>query len=178
MHEPASLMAGGVLVEEGADDVSSAMERVANAIVALRRNPHNRAIQRYIYLVGDHELTPVQVDILETVVNNPGQRMNELADALGVDASTVSRTTLPLVKLGLIKRQSDASDRRLTMMVPTEKGRKQARTIMESRRTMMYRVQSHLPQDRLDAFGELLEAYIGAVNVEGTRILKELRGRR
>ena len=56
--------------------------------------------------LGDHELTPVQVDILETIVANPGQRMNELAQALGVDASTVSRTTMPLVELGHLRRRT------------------------------------------------------------------------
>ena len=56
-------------LKTGATDAG---ERVGQAIINLRRNPYNRAIQRHIYLVGDYELTPVQVDILETIVANPG----------------------------------------------------------------------------------------------------------
>lgn len=163
---------------EGRRSSKPAMERVADGLIALRRNPHNRAIHRYVYLVGDHELTPVQVDILETVVENPGQRMNELAQALGVDASTVSRTTLPLVELGLIERQQDSSDKRLTIVAPTEKGLEQARVIARSRRETMYAVQRHIAPDKLELFAELVEDYLDAVNTEGARILQELKGRR
>jgi len=150
----------------------SVTERVAQMIMSLRRNPHNRAIQRYIYLVGDHELTPVQVDILETVVDQPGQRMTELARNLGVDASTLSRTIRPLIKLCLIERCQDEKDKRLTILTPTPEGLKQAHLISHSRRAMMFAVQGHLPDDRLALFADLLEEYIDAVNTEGSKILK------
>jgi len=156
----------------------SAMERVADDLIALRRNPHNRAIHRYVYQVGDHELTPVQVDILETVVDNPRQRMNELAHALGVDASTVSRTTLPLVELGLIERRQDSGDKRLTIVIPTEKGLAQARVIAQSRREMMYAVQRHISPEKLELFADLVKDYLNAVNTEGARVLQELKIRR
>ena len=151
---------------------SDAAERVGKAIIELRRNPYNRAIQRRIYLVGDHELTPVQVDILETVVANAGQWMNELAQALGVDASTVSRTIMPLINLGLVERQPDERDRRLTRLFPTEAGLRQAGQIAEARRAMMCAVQSHFAPDRLELFAGLLEDYIRAVTAEGIAMLE------
>ncbi len=163
---------GEIALKTGATDAG---ERVGQAIINLRRNPYNRAIQRHIYLVGDHELTPVQVDILETIVANPGQRMNELAQALGVDASTVSRTTMPLVELGLIERRQDTSDRRLAMLHPSPAGLKQASTIAASRREMMHALHRHFTPERLAMFADLLEQYIDVLTIEGMALLGQTR---
>lgn len=145
--------------------------RIGRAIIDLRRNPYNRAIQRLLYSVGDHELTPVQVDILETIVAKPGQRMNELAHSLGVDASTVSRTILPLVALKLVERRTGEDDRRHTRLFPTEAGEKQAATIAQARFSMMGVIQSHFAPDRLKLFADLLEDYISALTIEGIAML-------
>lgn len=152
---------------------SSAAERVGRAVISLRRNPQARAIQRKLYLVGDYELTPVQVDILETVVARPGQQMNELAQALGVDASTVSRTTLPLIELGLLERRRGERDRRQTQLLPTAAGLKQAETITRSRQKMMRAVQGHFQPERLALFADMFEEYVAAVTTEGAAMLKD-----
>jgi DNA-binding MarR family transcriptional regulator len=153
------------------EKTSEAAERIGRAIIDLRRNPYNRAIQRKLYSVGDHELTPVQVDILETVVAQPGQRMNELAQALGVDASTVSRTIIPLVKLGLIERRT-GSDRRHAQLLPSAAGLRQAATIAQARLAMTRAVQSHFTPGRLELFADLLEEYNRAVTAEGIAMLQ------
>ncbi|MCP1470277.1 DNA-binding MarR family transcriptional regulator [Sphingobium sp. OAS761] len=155
---------------------TTAAARIAKAIVDLRRNPYNRAIQRSIYSVGDHELTPVQVDILETVMADPGQRMNELAQALGVNASTVSRTILPLVELGLIARQTGENDRRHTRLFPTEAGQRQAATIADARRAMMHAVQGHFAPQDLERFADLLEHYVAAITAEGMAMIEDSEG--
>lgn len=162
-----SIAKQGVIFGETAN---SASERVAQGIINLRRNPYNRVIQRHIYMVGDHELTPVQVGILETVVNMPGQRMIALAQNLGVDASTVSRTVIPLIELGLIEREYDARDKRVTILNPTEKGLRQAGLLAQSRGKVMLAVQSHMAPERLDIFADLLDEYAVGLNAEGARL--------
>ena len=160
-----------------ADDGSSS-ERVAQLIMGLRRNPNNRLLQRHVYMVGDHELTPVQVDILDTVVARPDLRMNALAKSLGVDASTVSRTVMPLIKLGLIARCHDPDDRRLTILKPSDRGLEQAGEIANSRSDLMLMVQRHMAPERLAIFADLLEDYTAAINIEGTRLAKSIGQRR
>ncbi|WP_170304715.1 MarR family winged helix-turn-helix transcriptional regulator [Croceicoccus estronivorus] len=155
------------LAAEKADDASA---RFARAVIDLRRNPRNRALQRYVYLVGEYELTPVQVDILEAVIANPGQKMTELAQVLGVNASTASRTTLPLVELGLIERRNEKKDRRVVTMSPTPSGLKQAKKINESRNVLMKNVLIHFTEDELIHFADLMEKYISFINIEGEKI--------
>lgn len=147
-------------------------DRFVNVIRELRRNRLNRALQREIYTVGGVELTAVQVDILETVIVRPGMRMNEIAAALTVDASTASRTLAPLVELGLIERRSDPADRRLIIIEPTVPGRARAERIAEARRELMRSVFDRMATDRIGLLVDLLEDYIDAVEAEaGSRHL-------
>ena len=64
------------------------------------------------------------------------------------------------------------------IVVPTAEGLGQAEIIAKSRRAMMYAVQGHIPQDRLEQFADLLEESIAAVNIEGAKVLRRTRGRR
>jgi DNA-binding MarR family transcriptional regulator len=69
------------------------------------------------------DLTPVQGLALRLL--NPGtpMAMNVLADTLACDASNVTGVVDKLEARGLIARQADESDRRVKMLVVTDKGR-------------------------------------------------------
>jgi DNA-binding MarR family transcriptional regulator len=99
--------------------------------------------------------------------------MNELAQALGVDASTVSRTIRPLIDLALIERRAGASDRREACLVPTTAGLRQAEAIAEERRTMTEAVHQHLTPEQLALFADLFEDYMRAIAIEGRRIVAD-----
>ena len=167
---------GQAVLRRVTDDPPSPAERVSRAILDWGRSPHNRVIQRKLYSVGDFELTAVQVHILETVVARPGQRMNELAQTLGVDASTVSRTIRPLLDLALIERRAGESDRREACLMPTDAGNRQAAAIATARRDMAQAVQGHLAPERLALFADLFEEYLEAIAIEGRRVLEDERG--
>lgn len=157
------------------DDPPTLAGRISQLILEWNRNPYNRAIQRRLYSVGDFELTPVQVHILEAVVARPGQRMNALAQALGVDASTVSRTIRPLLDLGLIERRPGETDRREACLAPTAAGQRQAQAIAAVRRDITIAVQRHLAPERLALFADLFEEYLNAAIIEGRRVAEEER---
>ena len=157
----------GAAPAEGWDDLLEDVgDRFVGAIRELRRNRLNRALQREIYTVGAIELTPVQVDILETVIVRPAMRMNEIAAALNVDTSTASRTLAPLVDLGLIERRNDPMDRRLIMIEPTASGRDHAERIALGRRELMRSVFHRMDPGKIRLLVGLLEDYIGAVEAE------------
>ena len=57
-------------------------------------------------------------------IEERGQAMTgELAESLGLDKSTVSRTIDGLVRLGLVERNADPADRRSMPLALTEQGR-------------------------------------------------------
>ena len=68
------------------------------------------------------ELTPNQLIILVALNLTGGAKMQSLADLLGLDHSTLSRTLAPLLARGMI-RQMDGHDRRASPLGLTDVGR-------------------------------------------------------
>ncbi len=134
-------------------------DRVIDATRRFLRYILIQRIKSEIYTVGSQELTLAQVDALEAVTREGELRMNELAAHLGVDPSTVTRTTAPLVDLGLLERFTDPANRRYVVLRGTEQGRATARLLAERRRSTMRRVLAGMEPERRLLFAELLEEY-------------------
>ena len=73
-----------------------------------------------------HGVSLREVMLMLFVKNSPGSKLSrvELAKRLCVSPSTVTRATNPLEKIGLIDRESDNRDARLSYVVLTESGSK------------------------------------------------------
>ena len=67
------------------------------------------------------ELSPVAMAILYRACART-TRMNEVAEACGIQKSTASRYVDGLEKKGLARRERDQADRRIVYVVPTAKG--------------------------------------------------------
>jgi DNA-binding MarR family transcriptional regulator len=131
---------------------------------SLRQSTRRQRMQSELYSVGDRELTPVQVDTLEMLATRPEWRVREVADGLGVDRSTASRTLNPLVETGLATRHTDPDDRRNVVVAVTATGRRTATTIRRRRQALMRAVLSKLSPDRRLLLTELLEEYVEALD--------------
>jgi DNA-binding MarR family transcriptional regulator len=128
--------------------------------------PKHSALQRELYSIGGHELTPVQIDMIEILATRKSWRMSELATACGVDPSTITRTFAPLVELGLAERNRSPDDGRLVLVSVTEHGRAHVRRIGKARHQLMRAVLSRLTPQRRILLADLLEDYIRAVEAE------------
>ncbi|MCX6561167.1 MAG: MarR family transcriptional regulator [Candidatus Aminicenantes bacterium] len=86
----------------------------------------------------------------------------DLADALGLDASTMSRTIQGLVLIGLVDRRSSDKDRRFVVIRLTDQGRKIFAEIETRYNAYFSRVSELLPEDRresiLESVGEFADA--------------------
>lgn len=60
-------------------------------------------------------------------------RLTELAAALGLDPSSVSRQVSAVERAGFVRREPDPSDGRATRLVLTDKGRAAAASVQEKR---------------------------------------------
>jgi DNA-binding MarR family transcriptional regulator len=129
----------------------------------LRRSSRRELMQRDLYLVGDRELTPVQVDALEALCQRERWRMGDIAKELRIDPSTASRTLAPLVDLGLAVRATDPADRRQVFVEASALGRSTSERIAEGRRALMRAVLSLMAPERRVLLTELLEEYVRAL---------------
>lgn len=73
-----------------------------------------------------HGVSLREVMLMLYVRDSPGSKLSriELAKKLSVSASTITRATIPLEKIGLINREADSRDARLSYVVLTTSGAK------------------------------------------------------
>lgn len=64
-------------------------------------------------------LTAPQISVMRVVVENGGLSVKDLSAQVGLAHSTVSSIVDRLVRKGLVRRQTSASDRRMTCINPT-----------------------------------------------------------
>ncbi len=101
--------------------------RMFRECFAFRVRRASRVISRtYDQALQDVDLTATQLMVLSAIVNRPDLKMAELADELGLEASTFSRATALLVRRKLLRRTSSSS-RRERFFAVTPAGRRKIR---------------------------------------------------
>jgi len=146
-----------VVPAAGTAAVGSVDEHVIRAIAHFSRSPARGELARSLYRAGGKELTPVQVDALETLVSRPEWRMHEFAEALGINPGAASRTTDRLVKLGLAERRPDEGDRRYVIVRANTSGRRISRRILHDRHALMQEVLKDLTDEQRASLADMLD---------------------
>jgi DNA-binding MarR family transcriptional regulator len=79
-----------------------------------------------------------------------------LAEAMGIDSSTVTRQVAPLVDTGLVKRTSHPEDGRAVVLALSPRGRGRLDEVRDSRRRLMAQVTEEWSTEEREVFTELL----------------------
>jgi len=88
--------------------------------------------------------------------------LNELAQLLALDKSTMSRTTNNLVESGLVVRELHSEDRRYVTIKLTEEGRAVLQSIEGSMELYYKSIFSEIPEDKREQVLESLQLVINA----------------
>lgn len=93
----------------------------------------------------------------------PGGRLRrvDLAERLGLTASGITRTLLPLEKIGLVTRQSDTRDARVGYAVLTTAGQKLLVSTLASAELISQEALQLTPANQLDALSKVLGQLAG-----------------
>ncbi|WLI90468.1 MarR family winged helix-turn-helix transcriptional regulator [Massilia sp. R2A-15] len=86
---------------------------------------HSLLIRRFDSALGNHHgLSFGDYQVLNHLARAPGGRLRrvDLAERLGLTASGVTRTLLPLEKIGLVTRETDPRDARVGFAAVTPSG--------------------------------------------------------
>jgi DNA-binding MarR family transcriptional regulator len=86
---------------------------------------------RFLAIASELELAPAQLGALKSLEPDTPLPMSKLADALGCDNSNVTGIVDRLEARGLVERRSAENDRRVKMLVVTERGAQVRRTLVE-----------------------------------------------
>jgi DNA-binding MarR family transcriptional regulator len=145
------------------EESEAAFAQLGDALIDATRR-FNRSARRHrlqadLYTVGGRVLSLAQVDVLEAVAVAGELRMHEVAAQLGIDPSTATRTTAPLVDLGLLDRATDPANRRFVVLRCTAKGTRTARKLAAGRHALMRQVLAGMAPERRLLLAELLDEF-------------------
>lgn len=89
--------------------------------------------------------------------------LNELADVLGLDKSTMSRTINNLVEGNLVIREIHPEDRRYVLIELTERGKEVFKSIEDSMEIYYKNILESIPEDKREQVLESLQLLADAV---------------
>ena len=113
-------------------------------------------------------LTTAQLRVLFLVRNDPGVTAGALASRLSVTPPTISGIVNRLVKLSLIRREDDESDRRLVRNHLTEQGEAACSRLERGSEIFTRRILVEMSHADLEAFVAGLRAFIKASSYVST----------
>jgi DNA-binding MarR family transcriptional regulator len=103
---------------------------------------------------------PNHLDVLDLLTRRDGRRMSELAAALHVDPSTITRTMHRMEAAGLAQRASVAADGRLVTAHLTEEGRRVHGLVAGRRAELIAAGLAGLSSDEQERLVDLLERFL------------------
>jgi DNA-binding MarR family transcriptional regulator len=96
-------------------------------------------------------------------------RISELAEASGVDASTMSRLVDRLVDYGLVEANVATHDRRVVLLQVSERGKTVLKAVETERRTLLARALAGWSESDQETFATLLSQFVLSIN----RVIQE-----
>lgn len=145
------------------------LSRVFEAWRELRRGAV-RKLNDDFYGRWPDALDPAQMDILEMISSKPSWRMTQLAQALHLDPSTVTRAIDRLVGYKLVRRVPAADDGRGVQVRATPAGRAQVKKVPEQRREVMREILRDMSPRERDQLARLLEKMVAGVAAHAQRL--------
>lgn len=127
-----------------------------------------RSLERKLGVLDEFQtsccgITLAQCHALIEIGRSKNISLNELAELLCLESSTMSRTVNNLVNADLAKRDIDPSDRRYITISLTEKGTELFEHIEERMNLYFTKVYDKLPEDKRDQVLESLQILLLAI---------------
>lgn len=116
----------------------------------------------------DQDLPFAKLEVLRLLHKQPGLRVQDVADALGIAANTASTLVTQLSYMGLVQRRRDAVDARVVRLFVTQAAKARKARRRDRRETAMSQALGRLSANDLD----LIFAAVPALNA----LLETLEG--
>ena len=101
--------------------------------------------------------------VLAWIERSGPARASDLAEAMALDLSTVSRRVAELEEAGLVTRTRDPEDRRASLLETTAAGEVTMQRLRAARRSLIEEALADWPTDDVRRLGELLARFTGAL---------------
>ena len=98
----------------------------------------------------------LRFETLHYIADQGGPTMQDVAGYVRIKAPSVTSLIGHLVRLGLVEKRADSSDKRIVRLYPTRKGTRTLRTYAENCARTMREVFSRLPSGEVVSLAEIL----------------------
>jgi DNA-binding MarR family transcriptional regulator len=160
------------VVEDGAIEAASGSPtaRLGRAWREVRRGAvTGRVVEKVFGRPGEPDsVDPGHLDVLDLLSHRDGRRMSELATALHVDPSTVTRTMHRMEAAGLARRQATEADGRVVTAHLTDEGRRLHALVAARRTALIDAAFGELSVGDREQLVELLERFLVALGQHAT----------
>jgi DNA-binding MarR family transcriptional regulator len=163
MARAASVARGGA--GGASTDEAGPIVRLGRAWQLLRRGAAAGVVgTQLVATPGAHAaLDPVQLDIIDLLATRDGQRMSELAHAVGVDPSTITRAMHRMEAGGLATRRPVAADGRVVTAQLTDEGRRLHDLVADRRADLIRAAIVDFTPEEQERLADLMERFVGSV---------------
>ena len=103
--------------DDGAPASARTIAEIERQLDVLVRSGRRAARQRAAMV--DSHLQPLGFSVLVAIVRGPGRTHGDIAEAVGVDKSALSKIVGELQRRGLVSQVASAQDRRMRLLEPT-----------------------------------------------------------
>jgi DNA-binding MarR family transcriptional regulator len=143
--------------DDPADDDRVLYERLQYQVAILAR----RIEQVRIGGVGEqrNSMDRAAYLLLHRLDNSRAVGVKALAEAMGIDSSTVTRQVAPLVESGLVDRVPNPDDGRAVLLELSPLGRERLKEVRASRQEMIRRLVADWPDQDQQSFCDLLTRF-------------------
>ena len=138
--------------------------RMTRAWRDLRRGPSTMALRDVLFGTGADAVEATHMDVLDLLVEHEPWRMSDIAAALKVDPSTVTRTLQRMEAVGLAVRNQATEDGRVVTVTITDEGRRRHARVDDMRMTMIGRVMDAFDEDEQAQLVELNERLVASLD--------------
>lgn len=139
---------------------SDVFTRMAMLWRELRRGASTTVVRDRMFGTGDEAIEPGHMDVLDLLHEQEPRRMNDLAAALRVDPSTVTRAIQRMELDGLVERTPASEDGRGIAVSATEEGRRRRGLVAQRRHEIVRLIMEPLSDDERQQLVELLQRYV------------------
>ena len=153
--------AGEASSDEASSDEArrSLIEQLLNEVTAW--SPRDRASAFKRWHMGS--LSIVHLSLLSVLEARGAQPMGVLADEMDVSVASATGIVDRMEKRGLVERQHGAEDRRVVLVLPTERGLKLVRMVGDHRRARFAMAMRRLDETQLTALLSVLRTIRAAI---------------
>lgn len=143
------------------------------AIFASMQSLHRNGISKFHALIGQHDITPSQLELLFVVQAQPVINVKDLAAKMQLTPGGITQLVEGLVQNGYVHREQAPNDRRVTNIIISREGSQKLADLQLHRLNIMRKIMQSLTTEELQVMLRVQEKMLEHIGRAAANAKKE-----